>query len=65
MNSSMRILHLKGQAHALVQRFPIAVCWQVIMFAVGSAIILLHPDNAENTELFDHLVRLIPALAGA
>lgn len=70
MNISMRILHLKGQAHALVHRFPVAVCWQVVGFLVAAAIILLRPESTspfgtENTELFDHLVRLIPALTGA
>ena len=70
MNSSMRILHLKGQAHALVQRFPIAVCWQVVGFFVAAAIILLRPESTSpfgtaDAALFDHLVHLMPALIGA
>ena len=70
MNISMRILHLKGQAHALVRRFPVAVCWQVVGFLVAAAIILLRPESTSpfgtaGTELFDHLVRLMPALFAA
>ena len=70
MNISMRMLQLRGKTNELMLRFPAAVCWQVIGFFVGAAIILLRsggtpPFDTASTELFDHLVRLIPALAGA
>ena len=65
MNISMRMLQLRGKTNELMLRFPAAVCWQVIGFFVGAAIILLRPGGTENTAMFDHLIRLIPALAGA
>lgn len=68
MNISVRILQLKGRTHELIRRFPVAVFWQVFGFFVGAGIILLRPDfyaNAPNSELFEHLVRLAPAVFGA
>ena len=68
MNISVRILQLKGRTHELIRRFPVAVFWQVFGFFVGAGIILLRPDlytDAPNSELFEHLVRLAPAVFGA
>ena len=68
MNISVRILQLKGRTHELIRRFPVAVFWQVFGFFVGAGVILLRPDfyaNAPNSELFEHLVRLAPAVFGA
>ena len=44
MNITIRILQLKGRAHELIRRFPIAVFWQAVLFLVGAGIILLRPD---------------------
>lgn len=68
MNISVRILQLKGRTYELIRRFPVAVFWQVLGFFVGAGMILLRPDlyaEAPNSTLFEHLVRLAPAVFGA
>lgn len=68
MNITIRILQLKGRAHELIRRFPIAVFWQAVLFLVGAGIILLRPDlyaEGWHSDYFEHLVRLAPAVFGA
>ena len=71
MNISVRILQLRGQAHELIRRFPVAVFWQALGIFIGAGLILLRPDyrgldsGFENSPLFDHLARLVPAVFGA
>ena len=68
MNITIRILQLKGRAHELLRRFPVAVFWQTVLVLVGAGIILLRPDLYEegwHSDYFEHLVRLAPAVFGA
>ena len=68
MNITIRILQLKGRAHELIRRFPVAVFWQAVLFLVGAGIILLRPDlyaEGWHNDYFEHLVRLAPAVFGA
>ena len=68
MNITIRILQLKGRAHELIRRFPVAVFWQTVLFLVGTGIILLRPDlyaEGWHSDYFEHLVRLAPAVFGA
>ncbi|BEU87918.1 hypothetical protein TAMA11512_13820 [Selenomonas sp. TAMA-11512] len=71
MNIAIRILQLKGRAHDLVRRFPVAIFWQTVGFLVGAGIILLRPDveilssDAWNREIYEHLLHLAPAVFGA
>ena len=68
MNITIRILQLKGRAHELIRRFPVAVFWQAALFLVGAGIILLRPDlyaEGWHSDYFEHLVRLAPAVFGA
>lgn len=68
MNITIRILQLKGRAHELIRRFPVAVFWQTVVFLVGTGIILLRPDlyaEGWHSDYFEHLVRLAPAVFGA
>ena len=68
MNITIRILQLKGRAHELLRRFPVAVFWQTVLVLVGAGIILLRPDFYEegwHSDYFEHLVRLAPAVFGA
>lgn len=68
MNITIRILQLKGRAHELIRRFPIAVFWQAVLFLVCAGIILLRPDlyaEGWHSDYFEHLVRLAPAVFGA
>ena len=68
MNITIRILQLKGRAHELIRRFPVAVFWQTVLFLVGTGIILLRPDLYAvgwHSDYFEHLVRLAPAVFGA
>ena len=68
MNITIRILQLKGRAHELIRRFPIAIFWQAALFLVGAGIILLRPDlyaEGWHSDYFEHLVRLAPAVFGA
>ena len=68
MNITIRILQLKGRAHELIHRFPVAVFWQAALFLVGAGIILLRPDlyaEGWHSDYFEHLVRLAPAVFGA
>ena len=68
MNITIRILQLKGRAHELLRRFPVAVFWQTVLILVGAGIILLRPDLYEegwHSDYFEHLVRLAPAVFGA
>ena len=68
MNITIRILQLKGRAHELIRRFPVAVFWQAVLFLVGAGIILLRPDlyaEGWHSDYFEHLVRLAPAVFGA
>lgn len=69
MNISIRIVQLKGRTYELARRFPAAVFWQTVLFLVGAAAILLRPDDsawyAENNVLFEHLMRLMPAIFAA
>lgn len=69
MNISIRIVQLKGRTYELAHRFPAAVFWQTVLFLVGAAAILLRPDDsawyAENNVLFEHLMRLMPAIFAA
>lgn len=68
MNITIRILQLKGRAHELIRRFPVAVFWQAALFLVGAGIILLRPDlyaEGWHNDYFEHLVRLAPAVFGA
>lgn len=68
MNITIRILQLKGRAHELIRRFPVAVFWQAVLFLVGAGIILLRPDlyaEGWHSDYFEHLVRLVPAVFGA
>ena len=68
MNITIRILQLKGRAHELIRRFPVAVFWQTVLFLVSTGIILLRPDlyaEGWHSDYFEHLVRLVPAVFGA
>ncbi|WP_315444357.1 DUF4153 domain-containing protein [uncultured Selenomonas sp.] len=68
MNITIRILQLKGRAHELLRRFPVAVFWQTVLVLVGAGIILLRPDlytEGWHSDYFEHLVRLAPAVFGA
>ena len=68
MNITIRILQLKGRAHELLRRFPVAVFWQTVLVLVGAGIILLRPDLYEegwHSDYFEHLVRLAPGVFGA
>jgi len=68
MNITIRILQLKGRAHELLRRFPVAVFWQTVLVLVGAGIILLRPGLYEegwHSDYFEHLVRLAPAVFGA
>ena len=68
MNITIRILQLKGRAHELIRRFPVAVFWQTVLFLVSTGIILLRPDlyaEGWHSNYFEHLVRLAPAVFGA
>ena len=67
MNITIRILQLKGRAHELLRRFPVAVFWQTVLVLVGAGIILLRPGLYEegwHSDYFEHLVRLAPAVFG-
>ena len=68
MNITIRILQMKGRAHELLRRFPVAVFWQTVLVLVGAGIILLRPGLYEegwHSDYFEHLVRLAPAVFGA